>query len=431
MTYPEYESYRPTDEAWIAYIPSHWSVTAFRRCCTIQEGQVDPTSDDQMDSFLIAPNHIEAHTGRLMELERTSTQSAISGKYQCRAGDVVYSKIRPSLNKVCITPIDCLCSADMYAIRARPGMTNEFTFWWLLSSPVVDQIVFASERVAMPKVNRDALNEIPVIVPPFDEQRSIAAFLERETAKIDALVAEQERLITLLREKRRAVVSHAVTKGLNPHAPMKGSGVEWLGYVPAHWKMQRLTEISSFIPGKAHEPYLDDDGPFVYVSSRFVSTSGASRKFCTQNLTPACFGDSLLVMSDLPNGRALAKCFFVADDSPYAVNQRVCILRPTGVVPKYLAYLVDRTPELLQHDDGMNQTHLSNADILKPRFPIPPHAEQLRTVEFLDAQLSTIDQLVEQANILNQVVLERRSALITAAVTGQLDVRHLATADAT
>jgi len=131
-----------------------------------------------------------------------------------------------------------------------------------------------------------------------------------------------------------------------------------------------------------------------------------------------------MVMSDLPNGRALAKAFFVGDDGAYAVNQRVCILRPFSVLPKYLYYLLDRNPEFLRHDDGINQTHLSNAEFLKPQFPFPALDEQQAIAEFLDSELAKLSGLTAEAQRAIDLLQERRTALISAAVTGQIDVRN-------
>lgn len=131
-----------------------------------------------------------------------------------------------------------------------------------------------------------------------------------------------------------------------------------------------------------------------------------------------------MVMSDLPNGRALAKGYFVEDDRAYAVNQRVCILRPRSVFPKFLYYLLDRNPEFLRHDDGINQTHLSNSEFLKPQFQFPPYAEQQAIVAYLDRELAKFDALTAEAQRAIDLLQERRTALISAAVTGQIDVRQ-------
>ena len=196
---------------WLGEVPAHWHVRSFQRCVFVAEGQVDPEDPAYSAMSLIAPNHIESATGRLFELESASDQGAISGKYLCRAGDVVYSKIRPALRKVCLAPGNCLCSADMYPLRAHSGLTNNFLFWWILSEQFSAFAILESQRVAMPKINRESLKEVMLVLPPQKEQQEIADFLFDETKRIDALTTEAQRAIDLLQERRTALISAAVT----------------------------------------------------------------------------------------------------------------------------------------------------------------------------------------------------------------------------
>jgi type I restriction enzyme S subunit len=191
--------------------------------------------------------------------------------------------------------------------------------------------------------------------------------------------------------------------------------------IPNDWGVKPLLTICEFQSGKAHEPYISDDGAFICVNSKFVSTEGTSRKFCTKNLSPTQRNDILMVMSDLPNGRALAKAFFVDDDGAYAVNQRVCILSAQTANPKFLFYLLNRNPLFLKHDDGVNQTHLSNA--LFTKFPtlIPPLLEQTQISRFLDHETARIDTLIEKQERLIALLKEKRQAVISHAVTKGLD----------
>jgi type I restriction enzyme S subunit len=196
---------------WLGEVPAHWEVKRFQRCVYVAEGQVDPEDPCFSAMPLIAPNHIESGTGRLLTLESASDQGAESGKYLCKAGDVVYSKIRPALRKVCIAPEDCLCSADMYPLRAHSGLTNAFLLWAMLSEWFSCLAVLESQRVAMPKINRESLKDLMLVVPGVEEQGQIVTFLKRETAKLDALTAEAQRAIELLQERRTALISAAVT----------------------------------------------------------------------------------------------------------------------------------------------------------------------------------------------------------------------------
>ncbi len=200
--------------------------------------------------------------------------------------------------------------------------------------------------------------------------------------------------------------------------------VEWLGKVPAHWETRRLTTVCDFASGKAHEPYVEEGAKYVCVNSRFVSTGGATRKYCTENLSPARKNDILMVMSDLPNGRALAKAFFVEEDDLYAVNQRVCIITPEKAQhSRFLYYLLDRNPVFLRFDDGFNQTHLSNAVFTKFPLLIPPLAEQRAIVAFLDRETARIDALIGHKERLIALLEEKRQAVITHAVIRGLNPR--------
>ena len=201
----------------------------------------------------------------------------------------------------------------------------------------------------------------------------------------------------------------------------KDSGVEWLGEVPEHWEATRLDRISDFVNGKAHEPFVHDDGRFICVTSRFISTDGEATKLCSENLTPASRDDVLMVMSDLPNGRALARTFHVQDDREYAINQRVCAIRPAGASPRYLSFLLNRNPWFLQNDDGLNQTHLSVSDFRKMPLVLPPVDEQAAIATFLDRETAKIDDLIAEQQRLIELLQEKRQAVISHAVTKGLN----------
>ena len=197
--------------AWLGEVPAHWEILTFQRCVYVQEGQVDPENEPFRSMILIAPNHVESGTGRILGTETAQEQAAESGKYLCKSGDVIYSKIRPALRKVCIAPEDCLCSADMYPLRGIAGLSNSFLMWFMLSEPFSALAVLESERVAMPKINRESLKAVWVPVPSLQEQVKISTFLAQETTRLDTLRAEAERAIALLKERRAALIAAAVT----------------------------------------------------------------------------------------------------------------------------------------------------------------------------------------------------------------------------
>ncbi|OAM90809.1 restriction endonuclease subunit S [Termitidicoccus mucosus] len=197
---------------WLGQVPAHWAVKKFNHCATIRNGQVDPRIEPYRSMVLYAPNHIEKETGRVVYRETAHEQGADSGKYLCLRGEVIYSKIRPSLAKAAIcAEEEALCSADMYPIKAENGLSDEFLLWFLLTPDFTATAVLDSERVAMPKINREKLGAYKIPVPPLDEQAAIVAYIEKMTASSDRLMAEAETAATLLQERRTALISAAVT----------------------------------------------------------------------------------------------------------------------------------------------------------------------------------------------------------------------------
>ena len=202
---------KPSGVDWLGDVPEGWEVGKFSRLIAISEGQVDPREEPYASMVLIAPNHIESGTGCLLDLETATEQGAESGKYCFDAGAVIYSKIRPALAKVALAPCAGLCSADMYPLTSRGRLQHEYLAWLLLSPGFTAWAVLESDRVAMPKINREKLNELALPVPPLTEQSAIVAFLAEQTARLDTLTTTAESAISLLLERRAALISAAVT----------------------------------------------------------------------------------------------------------------------------------------------------------------------------------------------------------------------------
>lgn len=197
---------------WLGEIPEHWEVRAFRYCCRVTEGQVPPDAERFRDHVLIAPNHVESGTGRVLFTETAHEQGAISGKYRVDPGDVIYSKIRPALNKLCVAQGAWLCSADMYPIKTTTSeLTTKYLLYFMLSDPFVRLMRDESMRVAMPKVNRETLAACPLLLPPVSEQHAIADAIVEKTGRIDSLIHHIRAAITGLHELRTAIISAAVT----------------------------------------------------------------------------------------------------------------------------------------------------------------------------------------------------------------------------
>lgn len=441
MSFPRYPAYKDSGVEWLGQVPTHWDVARLRRYVVIAEGQVDPEAPDYASMPLIAPNHIEAGTGRLLDLESAGEQGAESGKYLCMAGDVVYSKIRPSLRKVCVAPKDCLCSADMYPLRAHSGLDNPFLAWFLLSEQFSAVIVLESQRVAMPKVNRDSLNEVMLVVPSLEEQTKIVGFLARETSQIDNLIAEQLRLMDLLKEKRQSVISQTVTKGLNPDAPLKPSGIDWLGDVPSHWVATPLKWLTDpdrpimygiVLPG----PDVGDGVPILKGGNVRPSRMRLDAMARTTTAIEAPYARARLKPGDLVYSirGSIGDCELVPSELAGAnITQDVARIAPSpechGPWARWVLLSSAVREELASGSLGAAVRGVNIFDLKRVVIPTPPHAEQVAIAQFLDAETAGLDHLIFEADRLIALLQERRTAIISAAVTGQIDVRGPATSE--
>lgn len=430
MSFPRYPSYKGSGVEWLGEVPEHWEVWKLAHAFSLLGSGTTPKTENREyyeEGNIPWINTGDLNDGELEDCEKRITGLALAHHTSLKiypAGSVLIAMYGATIGKLAMLRFPATVNQACCVFGGTSSIFPKFMFYWFLG--LRQQILSLATGGGQPNVSQDILRNIRAACPKEAEQIAIVAFLDRETEKIDELVAEQRRLMDLLKEKRQAVISDAITRGLDPVAPLKPSGIDLLGDIPAHWEIRRLSTVCGFQSGKAHEPFIDDAGEFIVVNSRFVSTNGESRKFCTQNLTPTTQDDILMVMSDLPNGRALAKAFFVDDDEPYAVNQRVCVLSPKKAHARFLFYLLNRSPLLLQYDDGVSQTHLPNDVFTKFPALIPPLSEQAAIADFLDQELARFDTLTAEAQRAIDLLQERRTALISAAVTGQIDVRDLA-----
>ena len=422
-----YSVFAPTGLDWMPRLPSHWKVKPLKAVVAYNPEALPEDTSPDYEMEYIEISSVSYTTGIEATERHTFEKAPSRARRIVRDGDTIVSTVRTYLKAVATlrdAPDNLIASTGFVVLRPAKEIDAGFLGYYAKSQGFVDAIVAQSVGVSYPATNASDVVRLPVPIPPTDEQLAIARFLDAKTAEIDALIAKKRRLLDLLAEQRAALITRTVTKGLDPAAPVKPSGLQWFGDIPAHWNVKRLDSICDFQSGKAHEPFIDPDGAFICVMARFISTNGLAEKRCTQNLCPATPGDILMVMSDLPNGRALARTFLVDDRAKYAVNQRVCRIRPKKGLAPYFSYQLNRNPQLLRYDDGNEQTHLPNAAFKQLLLLEPPSEEQERIVAYVDPATARIDALVERVNVAIASLQEDRSALITAAVTGQIDVRN-------
>ncbi len=267
-----------------------------------------------------------------------------------------------------------------------------------------------SSQLGRWRLPTEAFNSFPVPVPPFSEQTAIASFLDNETAKIDALVEEQRRLIALLKEKRQAVISHAVTKGLNPNAPMKDAGIEWLGEVPEHWSVLKLKWLVTLKSGDA-------------ITSESIEEAGNY---------PVYGGNGLRGYSDTYThegfyaliGRQGALCGNINyAKGRFWASEHAIVVIPTGNLNSVWLGELLRSMNLNQYSVSAAQPGLSTDALGSLYVPLAPSEEQTAIARFVDHETTGLDALLVEAQRAIQILQERRTALISAAVTGKIDVR--------
>jgi type I restriction enzyme S subunit len=382
-----------------------------------------------------------------LDLSRTRPVGEVEAGYTyMRDGDVTYAKITPcfengkgAIMRGLVGGI-AFGTTELTVLRPHPDFLDANFLQRILSSPTFRLPAEGAMYGAggQKRVSDTFTRDFTLSLPPLPEQRAIAGFLDIEVGKIDALVEEQRRLIALLAEKRRAVISHAVTRGLNPAAPLKPSGVDWLGDIPAHWEVCRLKQDLNFLTSGSRgwaEHYADDGALFIRIGNltrdslnlrlddiqRVDVPDGAEGE--RTSVQP---GDVLFSITAFLGSVAVAP-----DDLELSyVSQHVALarLKRELVLPRWVGFVTLSEVGknyLGARGYGGTKVQLSLDDVANLVLPVPPLDEQSAILAHLDAQTTRLDALSAEADRAVALLLERRAALISAAVTGKIDVRAL------
>ncbi|MEO0376751.1 MAG: restriction endonuclease subunit S [Cyanobacteria bacterium P01_A01_bin.17] len=387
-------------------------------------------------SWQVGLENIESWSGEFVE-----TESEFAGEgIEFTPDDILFGKLRPYLAKVYLAERSGEAVGDFFVIRPQKVFAS-YLHKYILSPSAIDTLSSSTIGAKMPRVSWEEMGSLPVALPALVEQGQIARFLDHETTRIDALIAEQERLIELLKEKRQAVISHAVTKGLDPTAPMKDSGVEWLGEVPAHWELAKVKHvIESFEQGWSPQcenvPVESDKEWGILkvgcVNGGIFSSEENKRLPAELDPIPELFLMAGDVLISRANTRELVGSAALADsDYPnLMLSDKLFRLRATEkVLPKYLVlYLgtiaVRHQIELEATGASSSMLNIGQAVIKELYIPVPSVSEQQEIVAYLNYELENYFELESQALTTIDLLQERRSALISAAVTGKIDVRN-------
>ena len=419
MSFPRYPSYKDSGVEWLGQVPAHWEVappkwhvrsaaggTSIKGSCADEpaEGLFPGFSASGQDVWLEAPDF----DGPGIVLSAVGARCGKTFKANGAWGVVA--------NTHCLFPIHGTDCDYLWYLTNRED-------WWEKGGSA-QPFVKVSDTLARKWV-----------FPSPAEQTAIAAFLDRETGKIDELVAEQRRLMELLKEKRQAVISHAVTRGLNPAAPLKPSGIEWLGDVPAHWEVSKMKWVarmeSGHTPDKKIPAYWENgDIPWVslndtgflkdndYISETAHSITEAGIANSSAHLLPP---RAVVFSRDATIGRC------AITTRPMAVSQHfIAWVCGETMIPEFLLMrLRSMTRELDRLTTGATVKTIGMPEVRTLVTPVPPVEEQKEIIAWVSSEVERIDTLTAEAQRAIDLLQERRTALISAAVTGQIDVRPL------
>ncbi len=425
-----YPEYKDSGVEWLGEVPDHWKVCPGYKCWN--EGR-------ESNAGMKNDNVLSLSYGRIIRRDVDLNMGLLPASFETyqviHPGDIVLrlTDLQNDKRSLRVGQVkeDGIITSAYVCLRTK-GCDSQYIYC-LLHSYDTTKVFYNIGGGVRQGMKYDDVKRLPILLPPLPEQEKIAAFLDYETGRMDRLIEKQERLIELLKEKRQAVISHAVTKGLDPDVPMKDSGVEWLGEVPAHWEVLPLKYMAAVKTGFAFksDEFIDEGIPVIRIGD--VGTDGLVHVESAKCLPSDCLyayphavikeNDILMAMTGATIGKA-AKYTFA---EPALLNQRVCLFRAKPSHRQVFLWSVLNCHYYKEHlavtAFGGAQPNISDTELLECSVPMPPKAEQDAIAAYILTKTSEFDALMARAADGVRLLQERRTALISAAVTGKIDVR--------
>lgn len=429
--FKSYERYKDSGIGWIGEIPEHWYFSRFKNFVKAINEKIESNRRNNLQ--YVGLENIESFTGKLIEGTSENPAEGISNIFY--TSDVLFGKLRPYLAKVLLPSFNGRCSTELLVLRPIDTsiIGRTYLYYYCLSDGFINIVNSSTYGVKMPRANWDFISLLPLIVPSLREQQAIANFLDQKTAEIDSLINDRERLIELLQEQRQAIITQVVTKGLDSNVPMKDSEVEWIGEIPKHWNTKKMGWVFDLIgsgttPDSQRTEYYDGYIPWVNsgelkdcfiddtnnkVTERAIQDHSMLRTYPKGSLIIALYGATIGKLGIL-NINA-------------TVNQACCVMSypKKDIDVKFIFYwLLANREFLISQGYGGGQSNISQEIIKQLRIPFPSLAEQQAIAYFLDQKTTKIDLLISDIRTQISFLKEYRQSLITAAVTGKIDVRN-------
>ena len=439
MSFPRYPEYKDSGVEWLGEVPEHWDVLALKKCFQIIGGSTPKSDTDSFwdgDILWATPSDLSKRDSVYMndtQRKITAIGLASCGTTLVPARSIVLSTRAP-IGSLAIAKTE-MCTNQGCKSLVPSEITDTEYFAYLLSISSKELNVRGKGTTFL-ELSGDELGAFKTPVPPLPEQTQIATFLDRETAKIDALVAEQRRLMALLKEKRQAVISHAVTRGLNPRAPLKPSGIEWLGDVPAHWRtiaLKRIANVQTGVAkGKDHGTRNTISVPYLRVANvqdgYLDLETVATMDIPAEDLPRYALQSGDVLMNEGGDFDKLGRGHvWDGQIDPCITQNHVFAVRPCKVASAWLNAITGSDFAqfyfMTRSKQSTNLASISSTNLMELPVILPPECEQQAILAFIADQTARFDTLTTEAQRAIDLLQERRTALISAAVTGQIDVR--------
>jgi type I restriction enzyme S subunit len=433
MEYPTYPKYKFSGLDWLGCVPENWDVRRLKFAVNLLNLKINAK---ETDLPYMGMENIESFTAKKIYDEENPLQSDGVGSY-FNKGDVLFGKLRPYLAKAYLCDSEGFCSSELLVLKGEKILPN-YLVNLILSDWFIELVNSSTYGAKMPRASWDYIGNMTCPIPDIKEQQIIADFLDYKTQQIDQLIEKKKALIEKLNEQRIAVITQAVTKGIDKNAKMKPSGVDWLGDVPEHWGVRRLKECSNTI-SKGTTPSTEghkilDEGSVRYIKAENISNAEIIRK--PQNYidvetnevlkrSQLSVGDVLFVIA----GATLGKVAIVGKEHvPANTNQAVAFIRPnTTAISEYLSFwlqsfFIKEVTWLFAVQSA--QPNLAMSVLGEFAIPLPQINEQYKIIESIKEAVSKVDALLKISSNTIEKLEEYRSSLITAAVTGKINIRN-------
>ena len=436
MKYQAYPEYKYSGVEWLGDVPEHWTVSKIKFIAPYQVGWTPPTKNDaNFDGENLWAN-ISDLRGKIIHdtAKKISNEAAKAASMDITpSGSLLYS-FKLSVGAVSFS------GKDMYTNEAIASVLEGATLplsylYYVLPKFVIEN---ASTNIYGARIlNQELISNAMLLAPSFQEAEKIANFLDHETAKIDTLIEKQQQLILLLKENRQAVISHAVTKGLNPNVPMRDSGVEWLGEVPEHWVVRRLKHTSNLQSGI---PKGKDLTGKISISVPMLRVANVQDGYLDLNdvhemaIEPEQlerysleYGD-VLMNEGGDNDKLGRGAVWKSEIAPCIHQNHVFAIRPYSIEPEWLDLLTRASYAkfyfFMVAKQSTNLASISSTNIKETPLLIPSKMERGEIMDYVLRKLKAFENIEEKCTAQIMLFQERRTALISAAVTGKIDVRH-------